>query len=113
MCCSVTVSGTGAEPVTAGATFATTVSVLNGTGTTGLAAKVQGQLVGAGYAKGITQNAQGGPKTIVYYADGSQAAGKDVARRLKTDQVKPIDPQTLAAGGAAKIVVILGQDQAG
>jgi hypothetical protein len=89
----------------------TTVSVLNGTGTTGLAAKVQGQLVGAGYEKGITQNAQGGPTTIVYYQEGSRAAARDIAKRLKTTQVKPVDPQTLAAGGAAKIVVILGQDQ--
>jgi hypothetical protein len=89
----------------------TTVSVLNGTGTTGLAAKVQGQLVGAGYEKGITQNAQGGPTTIVYYQEGSRAAARDIAKRLKTTQIKPVDPQTLAAGGAAKIVVILGQDQ--
>jgi len=92
---------------------ATTVSVLNGTNATGLAAKVQGQLVAAGYQKGITQNAQGGPTTVVYYASGSQEAARDIARRLKATQVKPIDPQTLAAGGAAKIVVILGQDQAG
>jgi hypothetical protein len=90
---------------------ATTVSVLNGTGSNGLAAKVQGQLVGGGYQKGITQNAQGGPTTIVYYQEGSRAAARDIARRLHASEVRPVDPQTLAAGGAAKIVVILGQDQ--
>jgi hypothetical protein len=87
--------------------------VLNGTGTTGLAAKVLSQLTGLGYAKGITSNATGGPTTVVYYADGSQAAAKEIARRVKTSQVKLIDPETIAAGANAKIVVILGQDQAG
>jgi hypothetical protein len=90
---------------------ATTVSVLNGTGSNGLAAKVQQQLVGAGYKEGIRDNAQGGPTTVVYFQEGSRAAARDVARRLRTTDVRPIDPQTLAAGGTAKVVVILGQDQ--
>ena len=90
---------------------ATNVSVLNGTGSNGLAAKVQQQLTAAGYKEGLRDNAQGGATTVVYYVEGSRAAARDIAKRLKTSDVKPIDPETLAAGGAAKIVVILGQDQ--
>jgi hypothetical protein len=97
--------------VSADVRAATNVSVLNGTGSNGLAAKVQQQLVSAGYKEGLRDNAQGGPTTVVYFQEGSRAAARDVARRLRTSVVKPIDPQTLAAGGTAKIVVILGQDQ--
>jgi hypothetical protein len=97
--------------VSADVRAATTVSVLNGTSSNGLAAKVQQQLISAGYAKGIRDNAQGGPTTVVYFQEGSRAAARDVARRLRTTDVRPIDPQTLAAGGTAKVVVILGQDQ--
>jgi hypothetical protein len=97
--------------VSADVRAATNVSVLNGTGSNGLAAKIQQQLVAAGYKEGLRDNAQGGPTTVVYYQEGSRAAARDVARRLRTSDVKPIDPQTLAAGGTAKIVVILGQDQ--
>ena len=62
---------------------ATNVSVLNGTGSNGLAAKVQQQLVAAGYKEGLRDNAQGGATTVVYYAEGSRAAARDIAKRLQ------------------------------
>jgi hypothetical protein len=99
-----------------------TVTVLNGTAFAGAAAKISGQLGGAGYTQGVKANAanQTHTTTTVAYLAGHRPAALHVAKTLKLSSrsVAPIDPadQTIACSSSstcsADVVVILGADLA-
>lgn len=92
---------------------AVNVSVLNGTDTSGLAKVVGDQLVQSGFTSTQTGNRNDGtnhPDSIVYYAAGNKLEAEEVAKELKIKTVKEADEQTLAAGGSAPVIVVLGAD---
>ncbi|MBI5311286.1 MAG: LytR C-terminal domain-containing protein [Actinobacteria bacterium] len=92
---------------------AVTVSVLNGTQTSGLAKIVGDQLIAVGFTETTTGNRNDNvdhATSVVYYAEGSKLEAKEVANELDIDSVEPIDEDTQAAGGAAPVVVVLGAD---
>ena len=92
----------------------TTVAVLNGTTTPGLAATVSDQLARGGFKRGNVTNAadQQQATTAVLYAPGYKSAADEIAQMLKLKSVQPIDPGTQAiAGSEAQIVVTVGTDR--
>jgi hypothetical protein len=100
-----------------------TVTVLNGTPTSGAAAKISGQLGGAGYTEGLTTNADNQLHTtsIVGYEPGKKAAALHVAKALGLSKsaVAPVDAaaQNIACAPAstpctADVVVTVGADLA-
>jgi ABC-type Fe3+-hydroxamate transport system substrate-binding protein len=95
----------------------TTVSILNGTTVTGLAASIADKIQTAGFKRGNVQNYsdQARSASLVFYADGARRIAIDVAKilGLSADDVEAIDPDTQAlAGNGAKVVVVVGNDQA-
>jgi hypothetical protein len=100
-----------------------TVAVLNGTGVTGLAGRVMGELTAAGYPQGGTVADAGTTSaqvTVIGYRSGREAAAREVARTLgvPSDAVEEIQPeidQACAAnsGGTctADVVVVVGADR--
>ncbi len=93
----------------------TTVAVLNGTTTTGLAAELVEQLTRAGYREGPRGNNadQQRAASVVLYREGFDEPARDVSRVLDIADVEPMDEQTAAQPiGDAQVVVIAGQDQA-
>jgi hypothetical protein len=92
----------------------TTVAVLNGTTTPGLAATVSDQLSRGGFKRGNVTNAadQQQSTTAVLYAPGYKGAADEIAQLLKLKSVQPIDAGTQAiAGSDAHIVVMVGTDR--
>jgi hypothetical protein len=100
-----------------------TVTVLNGTPTSGAAAKISGELSGAGYTKGLTTNAadQTQTATAVGYLPGHKAGALAVAKALKlsASSVGPVDSsaQAIACQAStttctADVVVTVGADLA-
>jgi hypothetical protein len=100
-----------------------TVTVLNGTATSGAAAKISGQLGGDGYTEGLTTNAANQLHTtsIVAYEPGKKAAALHVAKALGLSKstVAPVDSaaQTIACASSstpctADVVVTVGADLA-
>lgn len=93
----------------------TTVTVLNGTGTAGLAHHLASDLQQSGYSQAAAAAAvpQGThPATVVEYTHGHRADAQAVARSLNVTQVQPIDSSTAALAGPATVVVLAGADQA-
>lgn len=89
----------------------TTVVVLNGTTTTGLASRASAALTGAGWQVASTGDAgtTGSTLTIVYYQQASQAAvAQGIAKQLGVTAV-----QQSAAFPNADVSVVLGADYAG
>jgi len=101
---------------------AVTVTVLNGTAASGLAAKILGQLGGDGFKQGTATNAanQTQSTTTVEYLPGQRAAAVAVAKALKLSNsaVAQIDSGTQAiacpqsASCTVDVVVTVGQDLA-
>ncbi len=99
----------------------TTVAVLNGTGTPGLANTVANTLAGDGYQRGPVGNASDHQRsvTIVAYTGGHQPEATEVAKSLgvPSDAVQAIDAgtQASACGGTAAcslmVVVTVGADR--
>jgi len=93
----------------------TTVGVLNGTTTNGLAATVADRLQQeGGYARGTTatNTDQTLQASTVYYADGFRAQGRRVAGLLSVDAVEPVTEEIEALAPDADVVVLAGVDQA-
>lgn len=93
----------------------TTVAVLNGTTTDGLAARLVDRLTAAGYQEGPRGNYadQQRASSVVYYRDGAADSARGVASVLEISEVAPIDAQTAAQPiGDAQVVVVAGHDQA-
>lgn len=90
---------------------AVTVSVLNGTNTTGIAAAAADGLNKAGFTDTTTGNLSDGtvhPSTVVYYAPGSKPEAQEVAKELAVTDLKPATDAILAAGGSVPVIVLLG-----
>lgn len=88
-----------------------TVQVVNGVGTTGLAASTATRLGEAGYDDVSTGNITPvtGP-TTVYYRVGMKAAAERLATDLQVTEVAPIagSPVANTASSQAELVVLLG-----
>jgi hypothetical protein len=106
-------SGSGAPAVNR---RATNVAVLNGTVQTGLARGVADRLEEGGFTVGTVANFpdQQRSQTIVAYAPGQRRAAQTVAQLAKVgrDAVQLIDRNTQVAAPGAKVVVVVGADQA-
>jgi len=93
----------------------TTVAVLNGTTSTGLAGALADKLSAEGYQRGVVgtnTRDQTIEQTVVYYADGERATARAVARIFSVDSIEPLDPETQSLAPEADIVVLAGADQA-
>lgn len=93
----------------------TTVAVLNGTETTGLAHHVSEELQQSGYSQATPL--EGKPPgansvTVVEYASGQQAAAEGVARSIPGAQVQPLETAVAPLAGSSKVVVIVGANTA-
>jgi hypothetical protein len=93
----------------------TTVSVLNGTYESGLAATAGDKLTQAGYGTGNVKAGNNLDRNVttsaVMFKSGARTQGNDVAKILDIKTVRPMDDATAAAGGGKDVVVIVGQDQ--
>jgi hypothetical protein len=93
----------------------TTVTVLNGTETTGLAHHISAELQQTGFSQATALN--GHPPgtnqvTVVEYASGHQTEASGVAHSLSVSHVQPMESSVAALAGSANVVVIVGQDKA-
>lgn len=88
------------------------VTVLNGTGVAGLAAKVAGDLGKAGYGGVNTGNAEGAySRTTVYYAPGESSKAGLVASDLEGAREPVIEEGAgVTSDHDATVVVVLGSD---
>lgn len=97
-----------AEPVAPPDRADISLAVLNGTNTTGLAAKTSGEAEGLGYSGVTAGNAPTtSDPTTVYYRPGRRAAAQRVAKDLQVDAVK-----ALPASGSLAAAVPDGVDVA-
>jgi LytR cell envelope-related transcriptional attenuator len=93
----------------------TSVAVLNGTETEGLAHKISGNLRQSGYTQATALNGRppgSNQVTVVEYARGHLTDAQGVARSLGVTRVQPIEPSTASLSGSATVVVIVGLDKA-
>jgi hypothetical protein len=94
----------------------TTVAVLNGTTTNGLAGTIADRLQAeAGYAKGTTATNtrdQTLQASTVYYGEGFRGQARAVGRLLGVDTIEPVDEETQALAPDADVIVLAGADKA-
>jgi hypothetical protein len=93
----------------------TSVAVLNGTNTTGLAHSLSDDLQQSGYLRATALD--GSPPgahttTSVEYASGHKAEARAVAGSLDVTQVQPMETAVASLVGASTVVVIAGEDKA-
>jgi FlaA1/EpsC-like NDP-sugar epimerase len=105
----------GARPSVTETRQGTTVAVLNGTTSPGLAQSTSERLVGAGYAED-GKTATGPDQTVaastVYYARGQQRQARDAAKVLGISKIETMDADDRAlAGENAELLVIVGADK--
>lgn len=94
---------------------ATTVAVLNGTNTTGLAHGLSQDLQRSGYSQATALD--GTPPgshaaTVVEYTNGHKAEAQGVASSLNVTQVQPMETAVSSLASAATVVVVAGEDKA-
>jgi LytR cell envelope-related transcriptional attenuator len=89
-----------------------TVSVLNGTTVPGLAAQVGDRVQSEGFRLGNITNGsnQQRAQSMVLYAPGASRQAVLVSRRLGIAGRQPMDAESQALGGSAKVVVVVGRD---
>ncbi|MBA3808877.1 MAG: LytR C-terminal domain-containing protein, partial [Solirubrobacterales bacterium] len=93
----------------------TTITVLNGTETAGLAHQVSASLQQHGYSQAAAvagRPAGENQATVVEYASGHQADAEAVARSLSVSQVQPLESAVTGLAASARVVVIVGHDKA-
>jgi hypothetical protein len=93
----------------------TSVTVLNGTSTAGLAHHLASDLQQTGYSLAAASAAVPPgthATTVIEYARGHRADAQSVAKTLNVTQVQAMDSTTAALAGSADIVVLAGADQA-
>jgi LytR cell envelope-related transcriptional attenuator len=93
----------------------TNVVVLNGTGTTGLAHRVSGELSQHGFTRASALNGRppgANEVTVVEYASGHKTEAQSVAQALGVSQAQPIEGTVASLAGSASVVVIVGLDKA-
>jgi LytR cell envelope-related transcriptional attenuator len=90
-----------------------TVSVLNGTTVPGLAAQVGDRVQSEGFRLGNITNGsnQQRARSVVLYSPGASRQAVLVSRRLGIAGRQPMDAESQALGGSAKVVVVVGRDQ--
>jgi LytR cell envelope-related transcriptional attenuator len=90
-----------------------TVAVLNGTTIAGLAALVGEEARGDGFTLGTVTNAAqtNQAKSEVLYRNGQKNAAAAVARKLKINATKPVDPLSADLAGSFDVVVLVGADR--
>jgi pectate lyase len=93
----------------------TSVVVLNGTATAGLAHHLASDLQQSGYTHALASAAVPPgthQSTVVEYSSGHRADAKGVAGKLNVTQVQPMDSTIAGMAGSATVVVLAGADQA-
>jgi hypothetical protein len=94
----------------------TVVTVLNGTGVTGLARQVMNRITRLGYHQGAVTNATSSQqRSTVAYASGYRAAARQVASLIGVSAAPVrLDATTIAAAGdpPPDVVVVVGADKA-
>jgi hypothetical protein len=93
----------------------TSVVVLNGTGTTGLAHHLASDLQQSGYTRALASAAVPPgthQSTVIEYSSGHRADAQGVARTLNVAQVQAMDSTISGLAGSATVVVLAGADQA-
>ncbi len=93
----------------------TTVSVLNGTETTGLAHRIAASLQQGGYSQAtpLTGRPPGANEvTVVEYATGHKPEAEGVAQALGVTHVQAEEQAVSVLAGSASVVVIVGADKA-
>jgi LytR cell envelope-related transcriptional attenuator len=93
----------------------TSVVVLNGTGTTGLAHHLASDLQQSGYARALASAAVPPgthQSTVIEYSSGHRADAQGVAKTLNVTQIQPMDSTISGLAGSATVVVLAGADQA-
>ncbi|MGH2834718.1 MAG: LytR C-terminal domain-containing protein [Solirubrobacteraceae bacterium] len=93
----------------------TSIVVLNGTGTTGLAHHLASDLKQSGYSRALAS--AGVPPgthqtTVIEYSSGHRADAQGVARTLNVTQVQPMEATISGLASSASVVVLAGADQA-
>ena len=108
-------SSSGKTATTAGNPAQTSVVVLNGTGTTGLAHRVSNELRQGGFSRATALNGRppgANQVTVVEYAGGHRADAQSVAHALGVTQAQPMEGTVSSLAGSATVVVIVGLDKA-
>ena len=93
----------------------TSVVVLNGTSTQGLAHHLAADLQQSGYTLAAAASAVPPgthPSTVVEYARGHRADAQAIAKTLNVTQVQAAEAATASLAGAANVIVLAGADQA-
>ncbi|HEU0250886.1 MAG TPA: LytR C-terminal domain-containing protein [Solirubrobacteraceae bacterium] len=93
----------------------TSVVVLNGTATTGLAHHLAADLQQSGYTRALASAAVPPgthQSTVIEYSSGHRADAQGVARTLNVTQVQPMDSTISGLASSATVVVLAGADQA-
>lgn len=85
----------------------TTISVLNGTDRSGLAARIRAKITDAGYLKVTSGNAETTKRTVVYYRPGSQAVAEDLMTLIP--ELRTLEPAGTDTPKGA-VVIVLGSD---
>jgi hypothetical protein len=89
-----------------------TVSVLNGTTVSGLAARIGDDVEKHGFKLGTLDNFtdQQKSESVVLFAPGAEQEAAAVGRRLRITQREPIDADSQTRAGDATVVVVAGAD---
>ena len=93
----------------------TSVAVLNGTETTGLAHAISNNLRENGYVQATALDGRppgANQVTVVEFAKDHRADAEGVARALSVTRVQPMEAVAASLSGAATVVVIVGLDKA-
>lgn len=101
-------------PLTSKAQF--TVSVLNASGVSGAAARLNGVLLSEGYSGGLVADSPDGrtdlPRSVVMWNQGRRDVGLNVAKDLGITRAQPLDGLTADQIQSADAVVLVGLDVA-
>ena len=93
----------------------TTVAVLNGTTTAGLAKIISERLVTAGFGEGVITNFTDSQRSasLIFYAPDKAAAAREVSKVLKMTgtERQPMNQEVQALSSGADVVVVVGADQ--
>lgn len=90
----------------------TSVTVLNGTTSSGLGGKVGQDVKSNEFSlKTVGTYPEAVEQTVVYYERGSEGAARRLSTSLGGSPVQPIDRQTQRLADGAEVVVIVGQDR--
>ncbi len=94
----------------------TSVIVLNGTETEGLATRTASELQQTGYSEAAARYGRppgANEVTVVEYSSGAQADAEGVAHQLSVSHVEPMEQAVEDMAEGAKVVVIVGADRSG